>query len=189
MKNISYSSHIFWYTLITLLKLPTIPWQPHSRPHIAGSWMKCQRFNMHCLRSFAWRSRRSLVALPPKLSSTKNNLASYGGSEIFSLQNLSFFLYPHACERFLLSGEIPWIIFLMRFHTHHSLDFIRKLKMCKITGYIHLYYKIPSSSVACILVTFSFFFFDNSHRVLFQYFQCLIYGSYRCVMGSAMDKR
>ena len=75
----------------------------------------------------------------------------------------SFFLYPHACERFLLSGEIPWIIFLMQFHTHHSLDFIRKLKMCKITGYIHLYYKIPSSSVACILVTFSFFFFLTIH--------------------------
>ena len=91
----------------------------------------------------------------------KNNLASYAGSEIFSLQNLFFFfLYPHACERFLFSGEIPWIIFLMQFHTHHSLDFIRKLKMFKRTGYIHLYYKIPFlSGVARILVTFSFFLF------------------------------
>ena len=46
----------------------------------------------------------------------------------------------------------------MQLHTYHSLDFVRKLKMFKITAYIHLYYKIPFlSGIACILVTFSFF--------------------------------
>ena len=78
----------------------------------------------------------------------------------------SYFLCPHACERLLFSGEIPWTIFLMQFHTHHSLDFIRKLKMFKTTGYIHLYYKIPFlSGVAYIhLYLWLFLFFLIIHR-------------------------
>ena len=78
----------------------------------------------------------------------------------------------------------------MQLHTYHSLDFVRKLKMFKITAYIHLYYKIPFlSGIACILVTFSFFF-DNSQRVLFQYyFSVFDIRQLPCVMGSAMDKR
>ena len=79
----------------------------------------------------------------------------------------------------------------MQSHTYHSLDFVRKLKMFKITAYIHLYYKIPFlSGTACILVTFSFFFFDNSQRILFQYcFSVFDIRQLPCVMGSAMDKR
>ena len=116
------------------------------------------------------RRRRSLVALPPKLSSTKNNLASYAGSEIFSLQNLFFFSLPTCLWKIFTFRWNPMNNFLMQFHTHHSLDFIRKLKMCKITGYIHLYYKIPSSSVACILVTFSFFFLTIHIEFCFNIF-------------------
>ena len=78
----------------------------------------------------------------------------------------------------------------MQLHTYHSLDFVRKLKVFKITAYIHLYYKIPFlSGIACILVTF-FFFFDNSQRVQFQYyFSVFDIRQLPCVMGSAMDKR
>ena len=78
----------------------------------------------------------------------------------------------------------------MQLHTYHSLDFVRKLKMFKITAYTHLYYKIPFlSGIACILVTFSLFF-DNSQRVLFQYyFSVFDIRQLPCVMGSAMDKR
>ena len=101
----------------------------------------------------------------------KNNLVSYAGSEIFSLQNLFFFSLPTCLWKILFSGEIPWIIFLMQFHTHHSLDFIRKQKMFKITGYIHLYYKIPFlSGVARILVTFSFFLFIIHREFCFNIF-------------------
>ena len=65
-------------------------------------------------------------------------------------------------------------IFLkLQLHTHHSLDFIRELKMLKITGYIHLHYKISFHVAMFALVSF-FFIFDNSQRVLFQYVQGLI---------------
>ena len=79
----------------------------------------------------------------------------------------------------------------MQSHTYHSLDFVRKLKMFKITAYIHLYYKIPFlSGTACILVTFSFFFLIIHREFCFQYcFSVFDIRQLPCVMGSAMDKR
>ena len=63
----------------------------------------------------------------------------------------------------------------MQLHTYHSLDFVRKLKMFKITAYIHLYYKIPFlSGIACILVTFSFFLIIHREFCFNIIFQCLI---------------
>ena len=81
-----------------------------------------------------------------------------------SAELVLFFSLP-TLEWFLFEGEIPWTI-LMQLHTHHSLDFIRKLKVFKVTGYIHLYYNIPFlSGIACILVSFtSLFSFFIIHR-------------------------
>ena len=77
----------------------------------------------------------------------------------------------------------------MQLHTYHPLDFVRKLKMFKITAYIHLYYKIPFKW-HCLYTCDFFFFFDNSQRVLFQYyFSVFDIRQLPCVMGSAMDKR
>ena len=120
-----------------------------------------------------WKIRRrcSLVALPPKLSSTKTNWLVMQAQRFSVCRTCSFFSLPTCLWKILFSGEIPWIIFLMQFHTHHSLDFIRKQKMFKITGYIHLYYKIPFlSGVARILVTFSFFLFIIYREFCFNIF-------------------
>ena len=60
----------------------------------------------------------------------------------------------------------------MQLHTHHSLHFIRKLKMVKITAHIQLYYKIPflcGNAFTCDFFLFPLFL-DNSQRVLFQYY-------------------
>ena len=120
-----------------------------------------------------WKIRRrcSLVALPPKLSSTKTIWLVMQAQRFSVCRTCSFFSLPTCLWKILFSGEIPWIIFLMQFHTHHSLDFIRKQKMFKITGYIHLYHKIPFlSSVARILLTFSFFLFIIHREFCFNIF-------------------
>ena len=120
-----------------------------------------------------WKIRRrcSLVALPPKLSSTKTIWLVMQAQRFSVCRTCSFFSLPTCLWKILFSGEIPWIIFLMQFHTHHSLDFIRRQKMFKITGYIHLYYKIPFlSGVARILVTFSFFLFIIHREFCFNIF-------------------
>ena len=127
-----------------------------------------------------WRIRRRrslLVALLPKLSSTKTIWPVMQAQEIFSLQNFLFSTQMCLWIIFIFRWNPMNIFFKLQLHTHHSLDFIRELKMLKITGYIHLHYKIPFYVAMLALVSFFFFFFfffDNSQRVLFQYVQCLI---------------
>ena len=93
----------------------------------------------------------------------KNNLASYAGSRDFQSAELSF---PHpnvSVNDFYFQVKSHEHFFKLQLHTHHSLDFIRELKMLKITGYIHLHYKIPFYVAMLALVSF-FFFFLIIHR-------------------------
>ena len=90
-----------------------------------------------------WRIRRrcSLVALLPKLSSTKTIWPVTCRLRDFQAGELVLFFSAHMPVNdfyFLVKSHE-----LMQLHTYHSLDFVRKLKMFKITAYIHLYYKIP----------------------------------------------
>ena len=104
----------------------------------------------------------------------KNNLASYAGSRDFQSAELSF-LHPNVSvnDFYFQVKSHEHFFFKLQLHTHHSLDFIGELKMLKITGYIHLHYKIPCYVAMLALVSF-FFFFHYSQRVLFQYVQCQI---------------
>ena len=65
-----------------------------------------------------------------------------------------------------------YCIFLKCSCIHIIRHFTRKLKMFKITAYIQLYHEILFLYVVMlVLVNFlSLFFFDNSQRVLFQYY-------------------
>ena len=126
-----------------------------------------------------WRTRRRrslLVALLPKLYKHKNNLASYASSRDFQSAELSFLHANVSVNDFYFQVKShEHFFFKLQLHTHHSLDFIGELKMLKITGYIHLHYKIPFYVAMLALVSFFFFFFfNNSQRVLFQYVQGLI---------------
>ena len=113
-----------------------------------------------------WRIRRRrslLVALLPKLSSTKTIWPVMQAQEIFSLQNFLFPTQMCLWMIFIFRWNPMNIFFKLQLHTHHSLDFIRELKMLKITGYIHLHYKIPFYVAMLALVSF-FFFFLIIHR-------------------------
>ena len=114
-----------------------------------------------------WRIRRRrslLVALLPKLSSTKTIWPVMQAQEIFSLQNFLFSTQMCLWIIFIFRWNPMNIFFKLQLHTHHSLDFIRELKMLKITGYIHLHYKIPFYVAMLALVSFFFFFFLIIHR-------------------------
>ena len=113
-----------------------------------------------------WRIRRRrslLVALLPKLSSTKTIWPVMQAQEIFSLQNFLFSTQMCLWIIFIFRWNPMNIFFKLQLHTHHSLDFIRELKMLKITGYIHLHYKIPFYVAMLALVSF-FFLFLIIHR-------------------------
>ena len=116
-----------------------------------------------------WRRRSLLVALLPKLSSTKT-IWPVMQAQRFSVCRTFFFSTHNDCL---------WMIFIFRWnpmnyyfliavaYTHHSLDFMRKLKIMKITGYIHLHYKIPflcGNACICVFFLFLFFFFLIIHR-------------------------
>ena len=108
-----------------------------------------------------WRIRRRrslLVALLPKLSSTKTIWPVMQAQEIFCLQNFLFPTQMCLWMIFIFRWNPMNIFFKLQLHTHHSLDFIRELKMLKITGYIHLHYKIPFYVAMLALVSFFFFF-------------------------------
>ena len=90
--------------------------------------------------------------------STKTIWPVMQAQEIFSLQNFLFSTQMCLWMIFIFRWN-PMNIFLkLQLHTHHSLDFIRELKMLKITGYIHLHYKIPFYVAMLALVSFFFFF-------------------------------
>ena len=149
-----------------------------------------------------WRigRRRSLLVANchKKLSSTKT-IWPVMQARRFSVCRTLFHHPQRACEWLLFFRWNPmnYCIFFKCSCIHIIRHFTRKLKMFKITAYIQLYYEILFFYVAMlVLVNFLslLFFFDNSQRVLFQYYFLVssiikVATQSACVMGSAVDKR